>query len=70
MTFQAYMDNIQAKTGISPDQFIKLAKEKGFFNKQTKAGEIVAWLKADYELGHGHAMSIVKLLKDKGKDEQ
>jgi len=68
MSFQAYIDNIEAKTGKSGDDFIMLAKQKGYFNKQTKAGEIVAWLKKDYELGHGHAMAIVKLLKDNGKD--
>ena len=30
MTFQAYLDNIQAKTGRSPDDFRALAAEKGF----------------------------------------
>jgi hypothetical protein len=30
-----------------------------------KAGEIVQWLKADFDLGHGHAMAIVALLKGK-----
>ncbi|NJK96010.1 MAG: DUF4287 domain-containing protein [Bacteroidales bacterium] len=30
-----------------------------------KAGDIVAWLKQDFELGHGHAMAIYALLKGK-----
>lgn len=30
MSFQAYLDNIQAKTGKSPDDLINLATEKGF----------------------------------------
>ncbi len=63
MTFQAYLDNIQAKTGKSPDDFRALAAEKGFLEPGTKAGQIVAWLKADFGLGHGHAMAIVALLK-------
>jgi hypothetical protein len=28
-----------------------------------KAGEIVVWLKQDFDLGHGHAMAIYALLK-------
>lgn len=58
MTFQAYLDNIQAKTGKSPDDFRMLANRKGL----VKAGEIVAWLKQDFSLGHGHAMAIAHLL--------
>lgn len=66
MTFQAYLDNIEKQTGVSPDEFIKLAKAKGLTKTGTKATAITDWLKADYQLGHGHAMAIVKLLKDKG----
>ena len=64
MTFQAYLDNIQKQTGLTPDDFIRLATEKGFTAPGTKATPITDWLKADYGLGHGHAMAIVKLLKD------
>lgn len=68
MSFQAYLDNIQAKTGKSPDDFRRLATKKGFaeggkLKPGVKAGAVVAWLKADYDLGHGHAMAIVALLK-------
>jgi hypothetical protein len=66
MTFQAYLDNIEKQTGVAPDEFIKLARAKGFTTPGTKATAITDWLKADYKLGHGHAMAIVKLLKDKG----
>lgn len=70
MSFQAYLDNIEARTGKSPADFKKLAKEKGFLSggklrADVKAGEIVAWLKKDFKLGHGHAMAIVALLKGK-----
>ncbi|NIX76128.1 DUF4287 domain-containing protein [Microvirga terricola] len=70
MSFQAYLDNIQAKTGKTPEEFIALAKQKGFAENGSlkpgvKAGNIVAWLKSEFELGHGHAMAIVALLKGK-----
>jgi len=68
MSFQAYLDNIKTKTGKGPDDFIKLATKKGFvINEQikpgVKAGEIVQWLKDDFDLGHGHSRAIYALLK-------
>jgi len=68
MSFQAYLANIQAKTGKSPADFRALATEQGFtHNGQlaagVKAGAIVKWLKKDFQLGHGHAMAIFALLK-------
>jgi hypothetical protein len=63
MSFQAYLDNIEAKTGKAPEEFVQLAKEKGFDKPEVKAGEIVAWLKEDFELGHGHAMALVHVIK-------
>lgn len=62
MSFQAYLDNIEAKTGKTPEQFIALAKKQGFTPK-TKSGDIVAWLKKDFALGHGHAMALVFVIK-------
>jgi hypothetical protein len=62
MSFQAYLDNIEMKTGKTPNEFIALAKSKGF-NADTKTGEIVAWLKEEYELGHGHAMALAQVIK-------
>jgi len=64
MSFQAYLDNIKIKTGKSVEDFRKLAKKKGLLKPGTKAGEIVAWLKKDFDLGHGHAMAIYKVFKD------
>jgi len=73
MSFQAYLDNIQAKTGKSPADFRRLATGKGFavggeLKPGVKAGAVVAWLKADFALRHGHAMAIVALLKGKKGD--
>lgn len=63
MSFQAYLDNIEMKTGKTPNEFIALAQQKGF-GTDTKAGEIVAWLKEDFGLGHGHAMALVRVIKN------
>ena len=68
MSFQAYLDNIQAKTGKTPEDFIRLAEEKGFIHNgaiTVKATEIVKWLKADFELGHGHANAVFAYFKGK-----
>ena len=68
MSFQAYLDNIEAKTGKNAEDFKKLGAEKGFHKDGkllVKAGEIVEWLKKDFDLGHGHAMAIVALFKGK-----
>jgi hypothetical protein len=68
MSFQAYLTNIQAKTGKSAADFRALAEKKGFTHNGrlatgVKAGAIVKWLKDDFQLGHGHAMAIFALLK-------
>jgi hypothetical protein len=64
MSFQAYLDNIEEKTGLTPRQFIAIAKEKGYDDLSLKAGTIVDWLKADYDLGRGHAMALVYVIKN------
>lgn len=64
MSFQAYLDNIEAKTGKTPKEFMALAKAKGLDDPATKAGTIVAWLKEDFGLGHGHAMALVHVIKN------
>jgi hypothetical protein len=68
MTFQAYLDNIEAKTGKSAADFRKLAEAKRFtehgkLTAGVKAGDVVKWLKQDFQLGHGHAMAIYFVLK-------
>ena len=66
MSFQAYLDNIRAKTGKAPEDFKALATTAGVFWPDMKAGELVAWLKAEYSLGHGHSMAVWAVFKDKG----
>ncbi len=58
MTFQAYLDNVQAQTGKTVDDFRLLATEKGIVKKS----DIIAWLKADFALGHGHANAVAHVL--------
>jgi hypothetical protein len=70
MSFQAYITNINEKTGKGPDDFKQLAEQKGFLEKgkvnpAVKATEITNWLKEEFDLGHGHAMAIYALLKGK-----
>ena len=64
MSFQAYLDNIEEKTGLTPRQFIALAQERGLGDPSTKATPIVEWLKEDYGLGRGHAMALVHVIKN------
>lgn len=63
MSFQAYLDNIESNTGKTPVEFIRMAHEKGF-GQETKAAEIVQWLKDDFGLGRGHAMALVYVIKN------
>jgi hypothetical protein len=66
MSFQAYLDNIKAKTGKTPDDFHALAKKSGLLRPDVKATQVVTWLKKDFGLGHGHAMAIWAVFKSNG----
>jgi hypothetical protein len=59
MSFQAYLDNVEQKTGKTPKQFIAEAKKK----KLTEFKDIMAWLKNDYGLGVGHARAIAHVIR-------
>ena len=63
MSFQAYIDNIKAKTGLSPDDFVRLAEEKGLLGQDVKPSQILDWLREDYGLRRGHGMAIVGVLQ-------
>jgi hypothetical protein len=66
MSFQAYIDNVHAKTGKTPEQLKTLADKAGIFSKNMKAGDLVGWLKKEYDLGHGHSMAIWAVFKNQG----
>ena len=68
MSFQAYLDTIHKKTGLTPADLRRLGDEQrwteaGVLNPNTKAGTVVAWLKEHHGLSHGHAMAVFALLK-------
>ncbi len=63
MSFQAYLDAIEDKTGKIPAELVAEARAKGLDAPGVKAGEIVEWLKSDYGLGRGHAMAMVHVIQ-------
>lgn len=63
MSFQAYLDAIEDKTGLTPRQLVDLAKDKGLDAPGVKAGAILEWLAADYGLGRGHGMALVHVIR-------
>ena len=63
MSFQAYLDAIEDKTGLTPRALVDIAKERGYDEPTVKAGVILEWLKADYDLGRGHGMALVHVIK-------
>ncbi|KRA24516.1 hypothetical protein ASD65_08855 [Microbacterium sp. Root61] len=63
MSFQAYLDAIEDKTGLTPRQLVDIAATKGFDQPDIKAGVILEWLKDDYDLGRGHGMALVHVIK-------
>ncbi|MEV4543349.1 DUF4287 domain-containing protein [Micromonospora echinaurantiaca] len=63
MSFQAYLDAIEDKTGKTPRALVDEAKQRNFDAADVKAGVIVDWLKSEYGLGRGHAMALVHVIK-------
>ena len=59
MSFQAYLDNVEEKTGKTPNDFIAEAKKKNL----TEFKDILAWLKTDYNLGTGHARAVAYVIQ-------
>jgi hypothetical protein len=62
MSYQAYLDAIEAKTGKTPQELLDEAASRGF-GPQTKAAEVISWLSDDYGVGRGHAMALYGVLK-------
>ncbi len=63
MSFQAYLDNVEQKTGKTPAELVDEARDRGF-GSATKTADIVTWLKDDYDLGRGHAMALVHVIRN------
>lgn len=62
MSFQAYLDNIETKTGKAPQEFVDEARSRGF-GLDTKTDEMIRWLADEYGLGRGHAMALIHVIK-------
>lgn len=65
MSFQAYLDSIEKKTGKPAQAFIDEAKQKNLFEFK----EIIAWLKTDHQLGLGHARALAELIRNSDKSQ-
>ncbi|MFI9006046.1 DUF4287 domain-containing protein [Actinosynnema sp. NPDC053489] len=63
MSFQAYLDTIERKTGKTPAELLAEAADRGF-DATTRAAAVLEWLKADYDLGRGHGMALYHVLKN------
>jgi hypothetical protein len=71
MTFRAYMNNIQAKSGKSPQDFWELANKLGFIRNDkivATHAQLLTWLKSDVGLGHVHANMVILYLRLRTKD--
>ena len=63
MSYQAYLDAIEAKTGKTPQQLLDEAAELGY-GPETKSTVLIKWLKNEYGVGRGHAMALYGVLKN------
>jgi hypothetical protein len=63
MSFQAYLDKIEEKTGKIPAVIVAEADARGF-GAATKPAEIITWLNEEYGLGRGHAMALVHVIRN------
>lgn len=63
MSYQAYLDAVEKKTGRTPAELLAEAAERGF-TPTTRAADVVAWLHDDYDVGRGHAMAFYGVLKN------
>jgi hypothetical protein len=65
--YLSYLANITAQTGKTPEQIAAMLDEAEVLQEGVKSGVIVAWLQVHLGLGRGHAMAIVKWLKEHGR---
>jgi hypothetical protein len=61
MSFQAYLDAIETKTGKSPQELLDEAVSRGY-GPTTKATVVMEWLRDEYGVGRGHAMALFGVL--------
>lgn len=59
-----YLPNIRKKTGMTTEDFVASAIQKGLGDPAIKPGVRIAWLKEEFRLGHGHAMFMAHAIRD------
>ncbi len=55
---ETYLEIVKTKTGKTPDDFRILVQEKGL----TKPGEIIEWLKEEFEIVPSHAKAVANAI--------
>jgi hypothetical protein len=71
MSFKAYAQNIQTKTGKSIKEYYTLAQQQGFIvNEKMVAthAQMLNWLKNDMKIGHVYANFIITYFKLRTND--
>jgi hypothetical protein len=63
MSYQAYLDAVEAKTGKTPQELLDEAGRRGY-GPTTKAAVVVDWLKEEYGVSRGHALALYGVLKN------
>lgn len=63
MSFQAYLDAAEQKTGKTPRALVDEAHSLGY-GPTTPSGTILQWLAEEYGLGRGHGMALVHVVKN------
>lgn len=63
MSYQAYLDAIEVKTGKTPQELLDAAVSRGY-GPSTKSSVVVEWLRDEYGVGRGHAMALFGVLKN------
>jgi hypothetical protein len=58
MSFQAYLDEAEAKTGTTPQQLVDEAGERGL----TEHADVLTWCEDDYGLRTGHARALAHVV--------
>ena len=63
MSFQVYLDAVEAKTHKTPDELLAEAVARSY-GPQTKVGVVADWLSSDYGVGRGHAMAFFHVVRN------
>jgi hypothetical protein len=66
MAFEAYLTAVKSRTGRTPEQLKGDAVKAGIYSADMKAAQMVAWLKKEHGLGHGHSMAVWAVWKHSG----